>query len=73
MLCVVFRLSLVAAAPAVFAGYLVLLGFTSLLMRAIGWSLPHAFQRFLIIAGLLIVFVSAFSGKVRSSVPDRLF
>jgi hypothetical protein len=42
-------------------------------MRAIGWSLPHAFQRFLIIAGLLIVFVSAFSGKVRSSVPDRLF
>ena len=57
-----------AAAPAVFAGYLILLGFTSLVMRALGWSLHHVFQWLLVLVGLLIVVVLLFSEKVRSAV-----
>ena len=55
-------------APAAFAGYLILLGFASLLMRAFGWSLPYIFQWLLIVIGLLFVIVLVFSGKVRSQV-----
>jgi putative PEP-CTERM system histidine kinase len=57
-----------AVAPIIFAGYLILLGLASLLMRAIGWSLPYVFQWLLIVSGLLFVIVLVFSGKVRSSV-----
>ena len=55
-------------APAAFAGYLILLGFASLLMRAFGWSLPFIFQWLLIVIGLLFVVVLVFSGKVRATV-----
>ena len=57
-----------AAAPVVFAGYLILLGFASLVMRAFGWSLHHVFQWLLVLVGLLIVVVLLFSEKVRSAV-----
>ena len=56
------------AAPTAFAGYLILLGLASLIMRAFGWSLPYIFQWLLIVIGLLIVVVLVFSGKVRSTV-----
>jgi len=57
-----------AAAPIAFAGYLILLGLASLLMRAFGWSLPFIFQWLLIVMGLLSVVVLVFSGKVRATV-----
>ena len=57
-----------AAAPIAFAGYLILLGLASLLMRAFGWSLPFIFQWLLIVMGLLFVVVLVFSGKVRATV-----
>ena len=57
-----------AAAPIAFAGYLILLGLASLLMRAFGWSLPFIFQWLLIVMGLLFVVVLFFSVKVRSTV-----
>ena len=57
-----------AVAPITFAGYLILLGLASLLMRVIGWSLPYVFQWLLIVIGLLFVVVLFFSGKVRRSV-----
>ncbi|MGB8427687.1 MAG: hypothetical protein WCD88_18005, partial [Desulfobacterales bacterium] len=57
-----------AIAPIIFAGYLVLLGLASMLMRSFGWSLPYIFQWLLIVAGLLFVIVLVFSDKVRSSV-----
>ena len=57
-----------AAAPIAFAGYLILLGLASLLMRAFGWSLPFIFQWLLIVIGLLFVVVLVFSGKVRNTV-----
>ena len=56
------------AAPTAFAGYLILLGLASLLMRAFGWSLPYIFQWLLIVIGLLIVVVLVFSGNVRNTV-----
>ena len=55
-------------APVAFAGYLILIGFASLLMRAFGWSLPYIFQWLLVVVGLLLVIVLVFSGKVRSQV-----
>ena len=57
-----------AAAPITFAAYLILLGLSSLLMRAFGWPLPDIFQWLLVVVGLLCVIVLVFSGKVRSSV-----
>ena len=57
-----------AAAPIAFAGYLILLGLASLLMRAFGWSLPFIFQWLLIVMGLLFVVVLVFSVKVRATV-----
>lgn len=57
-----------AAAPLIFAGYLILLGFAAMVMRSFGWSLPYFFQWLLIVGGLLCVVVLVFSGKVRSSV-----
>jgi putative PEP-CTERM system histidine kinase len=57
-----------AAAPIAFAGYLILLGLASLLMRAFGWSLPFIFRWLLIVMGLLFVVVLVFSGKVRATV-----
>ena len=57
-----------AAAPIAFAGYLILLGLASLLMRAFGWSLPFIIQWLLIVMGLLSVVVLVFSGKVRATV-----
>jgi len=57
-----------AAAPIAFAGYLILLGLASLLIRAFGWSLPFIFQWLMIVTGLLFVVVLFFSGKVRAAV-----
>lgn len=57
-----------AAAPIAFAGYLILLGLASMLMRAFGWSLPFIFQWLLIVIGLLFVVVLVFSEKVRATV-----
>jgi len=57
-----------AVAPAAFAGYLILLGLASLLIRAFGLSLPYIFQWLLIVIGLLLVIVLLFSEKVRSLV-----
>ena len=57
-----------AAAPIAFAGYLILLGLASLLMRVLGWSLPFIFQWLLIVMGLLFVVVLVFSEKVRDTV-----
>ena len=57
-----------AAAPLIFAGYLILLGLATMVMRSFGWSLPYFLQWLLIVSGLLFVIVLVFSGKVRSSV-----
>ena len=57
-----------AAAPLIFAGYLILLGLASIAMRSFGWSLPYIFRWLLVVIGLLLVIVLVFSGKVRSSV-----
>ena len=57
-----------AVAPITFAVYLILLGLSSLLMRAFGWSLPEILQWLLVVAGLLCVIALVLSGKVRSSV-----
>ena len=55
-------------APAIFAGYLILLGGASVTMRAFGWSLPFVLQWLMVILGLLLITVLALSGTVRKSV-----
>ncbi|MFZ0134356.1 MAG: hypothetical protein WAK95_17590, partial [Desulfobacterales bacterium] len=57
-----------AAAPLIFAGYLILLGLAAMVMRSFGWSLPYFLQWLLIVSGMLFVVALVFSGKVRSSV-----
>jgi putative PEP-CTERM system histidine kinase len=55
-------------APLIFAGYLLLLGVVSLLMRACGFSLPFILQWLLVIIGLLLILALALSGKARHRV-----
>jgi len=57
-----------AVAPTIFAGYLILLGTASVMMRAFGWPLEFVLQWLLIVLGLLFVVVLVFSGKVRAAV-----
>ena len=54
--------------PTIFAGYLILLGGASAMMRAFGWSLPFVLQWLMVILGLLLITVFALSSTVRRSV-----
>lgn len=55
-------------APLIFAGYLLLLGIVSLLMRAFGFSLPFLLQWLLVIIGLVLIAAFALSAEVRNRV-----
>jgi putative PEP-CTERM system histidine kinase len=57
-----------SVAPTIFAGYLLLVGISSMMMRAFGWPLHFVVQWILVVLGLLLVAVLALSDKVRSSV-----
>ncbi len=55
-------------APAAFAGYFFAIGIISLLMKSFGWSLHFVLQWALVIGGLLVISIIAFSTKVRANV-----
>jgi putative PEP-CTERM system histidine kinase len=57
-----------ALVPSIFAGYLIALGLTSLLLRTLGWTLPFVAQWLLIILGLLGITVVALFKRVRGKV-----
>jgi putative PEP-CTERM system histidine kinase len=57
-----------AVAPTIFAGYLILLGSASLMMRAFGWPLHFVLQWLLIVLGFMLITVLALSSKVRKFV-----
>ena len=62
------RVTYSAVAPTIFAGYLILLGTASLMMRAFGWPLHFVLQWLLVILGILVIIVLALSGEIRRSV-----
>jgi len=55
-------------APITFACYLIALGFISLLMRSFGWSLHFVLQWLMVISGLILIVILAFSNRTRAKV-----
>lgn len=55
-------------APFIFAVYLIVVGFVSLLMKTFGWPMHFVLQWLLIVAGLLLAAGFAFSERLRSRV-----
>jgi len=55
-------------APFIFAVYLIGTGLISLLMRTFGWSLPFVLQWLIIVSGLLLIVIFAFSENMRAKI-----